>query len=849
MKKILSFLFFFSLLQINGQDINHFSFNKLYDFGVFTVYDINERDDYTMWFGTNKGLISFDGVNFTTYTNENFDIDYSNIKFDDQGRVWCINFGGQLFYLEDGQLRLAVNWQNQGDFIRDYSLSQLPEVKILGVNTIDAYNLNAKTPIEHENILSRSKAKVFLMSDKAEENYAIYTESNSDDSGKLKLYQPDKIPNLKNLEKTYDINIPSGKWDMFGNKTHKLIYHVDKTGKVYRLGKSGVQPILDDLNISTYQFNGIDFIENRIWILTKNGLRLYNLNGEITNKNAFDGISASSLYKDHEGNIWVGSLNQGIFIIPNLSFQNFKIGDNTIVKSKFDADGNLFILDNKGCLYFLSQKDNFTKIKELAKNLEPAPLFFDQDEQKLFIGNFTTYYDCKKNRLVDKKADKKIRFKEAVSIGKGQYIFTDYSSAKFFSKYKKSISFFEEDFANSIIRSYRSKNIVATKDKNDVYIEYIDGLFYYAKQKKPSVVKWEEQDILVAEMIEDNREDNAIWILSKTKNVLKLKNGKVIEVIEIPFTAEEIALHDQYIFLGSQQGIVRIDRDSKEIQVIDETNGWIKNRVSSLQIINDICVIVSDKYIQKIPISFNPINKVVPKIDITQINDENISPEEWNKDLVFPPDVNFIKFSYRSLSVKSQKKLSYQYRLANKGSNWIDSSPDQPEALFLNLESGKYVFEVRACNNSGFCSAPKTVNFSILQPFYKKLWFVSIVTLLFFSMIFIVFKIRLKQKEKQERLKAERERLKKENYKSKIAAIRSQMNPHFMFNALNTIQEFILTNQQDIASEYLADFADLMRMYLNQSKEDEVSISTEEENLKLYLRLENLRFNDELNYR
>ena len=82
---------------------------------------------------------------------------------------------------------------------------------------------------------------------------------------------------------------------MFGNKNHKLIYHVDKAGKVYRLSKSDVQPILENLNISTYQFNGIDFIENRIWLLTKNGIRLYNLNGEITNKNAFDGISASSL--------------------------------------------------------------------------------------------------------------------------------------------------------------------------------------------------------------------------------------------------------------------------------------------------------------------------------------------------------------------------------------------------------------------------------------------------------------------------------------------------------------------------------------------------------------------------
>ena len=117
-------------------------------------------------------------------------------------------------------------------------------------------------------------------------------------------------------------------------------------------------------------------------------------------------------------------------------------------------------------------------------------------------------------------------------------------------------------------------------------------------------------------MIEDNEEENAIWIISKTKNVLKLKNGKGHRFIKIPFTAEEIALHDQYIFLASQQGIVRIDRDSREIQVIDETNGWIKSRVSSLKIINGICVIVGGKHIQKIPISFNPINKVEPKLTL-----------------------------------------------------------------------------------------------------------------------------------------------------------------------------------------------------------------------------------------
>ncbi|MBL4703971.1 MAG: histidine kinase, partial [Flavobacteriales bacterium] len=65
--------------------------------------------------------------------------------------------------------------------------------------------------------------------------------------------------------------------------------------------------------------------------------------------------------------------------------------------------------------------------------------------------------------------------------------------------------------------------------------------------------------------------------------------------------------------------------------------------------------------------------------------------------------------------------------------------------------------------------------------------------------------------------------LKKEVYKSKISAIRAQMNPHFMFNALNTIQDFIVDRQSEVASEYLADFADLMRKYLEQSKQEETS--------------------------
>ncbi|MEQ8471746.1 MAG: histidine kinase [Marinoscillum sp.] len=83
---------------------------------------------------------------------------------------------------------------------------------------------------------------------------------------------------------------------------------------------------------------------------------------------------------------------------------------------------------------------------------------------------------------------------------------------------------------------------------------------------------------------------------------------------------------------------------------------------------------------------------------------------------------------------------------------------------------------------------------------------------------------------------------------SELKALRSQMNPHFMFNALNSIQEYIMLNEKKLAGKYLGKFADLMRTYLNHSQRKSVSVQDEVDALKLYLELEKLRFEDTLNY-
>jgi tetratricopeptide (TPR) repeat protein len=129
---------------------------------------------------------------------------------------------------------------------------------------------------------------------------------------------------------------------------------------------------------------------------------------------------------------------------------------------------------------------------------------------------------------------------------------------------------------------------------------------------------------------------------------------------------------------------------------------------------------------------------------------------------------------------------------------------------------------------------------------------VAIGTLILIASLF--FFGNLKQRKKAEMISLElqetqkRLALEKQYRDSELKALKAQMNPHFIFNALNSIQEYIILNQKNLASEYLGKFADLMRKYLHYSDAGGISIENEVSSLNMYLELEALRFEDKLSY-
>jgi len=96
--------------------------------------------------------------------------------------------------------------------------------------------------------------------------------------------------------------------------------------------------------------------------------------------------------------------------------------------------------------------------------------------------------------------------------------------------------------------------------------------------------------------------------------------------------------------------------------------------------------------------------------------------------------------------------------------------------------------------------------------------------------------------------KAQLDSVSKQLTEVQLAALRSQMNPHFIFNALNSIKKFVLSNDAENADKYLVKFSKLIRSILNNSRSGTISVQKEIEMLTLYLSLEKLRFGEKLSY-
>lgn len=201
-------------------------------------------------------------------------------------------------------------------------------------------------------------------------------------------------------------------------------------------------------------------------------------------------------------------------------------------------------------------------------------------------------------------------------------------------------------------------------------------------------------------------------------------------------------------------------------------------------------------------------------------------------------DQNYFSFDFVALDFSNPAQNLYAYKLEHFDDEWIYTTSKNRIARYTNVDPGSYTFCIKAANSDGIWNETGIrIPLFIKPPYWKTTWFIILEILLLVIIIIVIIKYREKKIIEKNQFQLLEQKL-----------LRSQMNPHFIFNSLSSIQSFIFENDPIEAGSYLSRFAELIRSILNNSREEFITIEKEIKTLQNYLDLQQLRYNKKFDY-
>ncbi len=246
------------------------------------------------------------------------------------------------------------------------------------------------------------------------------------------------------------------------------------------------------------------------------------------------------------------------------------------------------------------------------------------------------------------------------------------------------------------------------------------------------------------------------------------------------------------------------------------------------------------------------INTAKPQIVITAFKKFNITQPGQILDgdtIILANDENFFSFEFSSLDFTNPSKNRYSFILENYNNDWTNVDGNRHYAEYTKVNPGKYTFRVKGSNNNGVWNNEGiSLTIIIKHPWYSTWVFRICALLVLIAAIYLTIHFRFNITRKKHEMEKKVLQIEKQLIEIQQKALRLQMNPHFFFNSLNSIQSFVLSNDVDLAVHYLGKFSQLMRMILSNSAESIIPLADELQAVKLYLEIEKLRFDDKFTY-
>ena len=801
-------------------------------------YDIVEDSNGIIWLAADKGLFSYDGKVFKNYSHpEKRGLSVFGLKLDSKDRVWCNNMSGQVFYINKDQLVLFGDFQDKVNgqlAIFTFIENNVVLSTETGVYEIDSKGLFKNKIFGGDTRIIQSLIKKDTLLSFGDDKILVATK------GKKLTVKYD----LKEYRK-YSFNI----WDIASVNNTDLVYAY-KTTSINVVPKLfyGENNKLHEISLPKELVVGnaiMKFydINNELWICTNKGVFIYQfIKGKLHYKKTyFKDIPVSRLLKDRNNNYWFTTLTNGIFIIPNLYIEKYNItkGKENIMAVSNLGEKSLMMGSIKGDLMIVDKGIN--QISYLDKKVNSKLYTISEGKRNMYLsfGKASLIYDKNSKQFTNDRF--LYNAKDVTFLDENNLLYVTHRTASVINvKTKKNTEF----------RATRATAVHYSKNK-EKYIGYIDGAEKYNKKNESIKLKFKDQRVFANDITETS--NNIVWLSTLKKGVIGFKNGKFVKQYSeenglLSNQVGEIEGEGPFLWVSTHTGLQLINTNNNQIKSLTRKDGVNSFNITGFIPDEKSLYFSSNKGLFKIDKkkAFKE-NKILDfYFTSIEVDDKEVTEKEL---YTFDSSVRKIKFNFHINGFLSHDNIAFNYKLTENSKKWNVVDKGVNQITFNNLAVGTYTFKLKATSLSDEKETKeRIIKIIITPPIYKQTWF--IVMIVFFSILlgwFIFYKI-LKGIKKSQKKALQSERMQKDLVASKLTTLQTQMNPHFTFNALNSIQNLVLKGDKKNAYNYLTKFSSLLRESLTLSTKSFVFFEEEISILRKYLELEKLRFKDNFYY-
>lgn len=836
-------LVFSSLLQAQSFGIQNINITK----GLInnSVWGITQDKDGYIWIGSSNGIQRFDGKNFKAFSQRDGLADSEALDFFRNpvtGEIYVQLYPGKASVLKDGKID-KVKSKKLEALSSSRSLLNITvnsaQKTIFVYSDLTAYETDFQFRVLRSFKLSRSEGSLILFFYQHDTLCRLMENSAKgvilDKWVKNRFQEVSKICNGTGVKAKFNSFYEPG----------CLLY--DNQHRVYSLDFNALK--IRTIASGTTEISGLLIDSDSIlWYGKSNGVYWQNLKVPSESGHLLDQHIVGNIFEDSFHQIWFTTITNGVYYISNKHIRNAH--ESQLVKSErtihtffrnqnlslFGYTNNSFLVKEHGKeqLVQMGRPDMFNRVINVLENgkdvfvVHEFGVFNFRTRKNSYLGGGIKDFKHLKNHLfLSAGFHGLIRWKK------------DGDSLIHLDTIEKNKVLCFELINDTTVAYYSTKGCFIRNLRNTQKVEPIR----FPAGNPVTVTRFYRHENLVFALDPDGNLYQLIGgqLVSRYSNILG--NHERIRQIELDNSGTLHAITDRAYYAVFQ--FTRPGRHKKV--VLNFKNGLTHSLINHVLIRNDTVYISGNNGVSSFRLD-ELQNRFPEKVRISQVSTGDMVIQNPGQFFKLSKNQTDLKLECHTIDFSFPEPVYFSYRLVRNGKERYAGKTTENAIILSELNSGDYLLQVTAFNALNPTQKSETLEILFRKEplFLENVWVQ--ISLYISSILVVVWFLLFFLRHQGEREKA-RNRIQQRITRLELLALRSQLDPHFIFNSLNSIKEFIRKNDVFRSQRYLDDFSTLMRTTLDKSKNRNILLTDEIQYLNTYLTLEQLRFNHRFTFR